>query len=184
VTTRSTSSRIPTCHSPRRTGWEKDGRTILHVLADGDVIGSLALEDEIRPESYEAIKEIHELGLKVAMITGDSRAVADSVARRLGIDEDAAQVLPADKAAAVRRFQEGGRMVGVVGDEVNDSPPRCKARDRPNRIASGPGPLQPAPPREVVAERLRRGIRLAEERRATVVLLILALAPRRSDSPT
>ena len=56
------------------------------------------------------------------MITGDSQAVADSVARRLGIDEVAAQVLPADKAAAVRRFQEGGRQVAMVGDGVNDAP--------------------------------------------------------------
>jgi Cu2+-exporting ATPase len=56
------------------------------------------------------------------MITGDSEAVADSVARRLGIDEVAAQVLPADKAAAVRRFQEGGRRVAMVGDGVNDAP--------------------------------------------------------------
>ena len=83
---------------------------------------SLALEDEIRPESDEAVRELHALGLRVAMITGDSQAVADSVARRLGIDEVAAQVLPADKAAAVRRFQEGRRNVAMVGDGVNDAP--------------------------------------------------------------
>ena len=62
------------------------------------------------------------LGVRVAMITGDSQAVADSVARRLGIDEVAAQVLPADKADAVKRFQEGGRKVAMVGDGVNDAP--------------------------------------------------------------
>jgi Cu2+-exporting ATPase len=62
------------------------------------------------------------MGLKVAMITGDARAVAESVARRLGIDEVAAEVLPADKAGAVRRFQEGGRRVAMVGDGVNDAP--------------------------------------------------------------
>jgi Cu2+-exporting ATPase len=60
--------------------------------------------------------------VKVALITGDSQAVADSVARRLGIDEVAAQVLPADKAAAVERFQRGGRRVAMVGDGVNDAP--------------------------------------------------------------
>ena len=102
--------------------WAAEGRTILHVVADGRVIGALALEDEIRPESHEAVGDLHALGLNVAMITGDSQAVADSVAKRLGIDEVAAQVLPADKAAAVRRFQVGGRKVAMVGDGVNDAP--------------------------------------------------------------
>jgi P-type Cu2+ transporter len=100
----------------------RDGRTVLHVVADGRVVGALAVEDEIRPESAEAVRELHALGIKVAMITGDSQAVADSVARRLGIDEVVAQVLPADKAAAVKRFQEGGRKVAMVGDGVNDAP--------------------------------------------------------------
>jgi Cu2+-exporting ATPase len=86
------------------------------------VVGALAVEDEIRPESAEAIAALHGLGVRVAMITGDSQAVADSVARRIGIDEVAAQVLPADKAAAVRRFRQGGRLVAFVGDGVNDAP--------------------------------------------------------------
>jgi Cu2+-exporting ATPase len=103
-------------------GWARDGRTVLHVVADGHVVGALALEDEIRPESAEAVLDLHALGLNVAMITGDSQAVADSVAGRLGIDEVAAQVLPADKAAAVRGFQEGGQKVAFVGDGVNDAP--------------------------------------------------------------
>ena len=102
--------------------WAREGRTVLHVIVDGRIAGALALEDEIRPESFEAVENLHTLGLRVAMITGDSQAVADSVARRLGIDEVAAQVLPADKAVAVRRFQEGGRKVGFVGDGVNDAP--------------------------------------------------------------
>jgi Cu2+-exporting ATPase len=67
------------------------------------VIGSIAVEDEIRPESVEAVKALHDLGVRVAMITGDSQTVADSVARRLEIDDVAAQVLPADKASAVPR---------------------------------------------------------------------------------
>jgi Cu2+-exporting ATPase len=89
---------------------------------DGQVTGAIAIEDEIRPESREAVDLLHALGIRVAMITGDSQAVADSVAQRLGIDEVAAQVLPADKAAAVKRFQEGGRTVAMVGDGVNDAP--------------------------------------------------------------
>jgi Cu2+-exporting ATPase len=108
--------------------WAAEGRTVLHVVADGRIVGELALEDAIRPESAEAVRELHGLGLRVAMITGDSQAVADTVAARLGIDEVAAQVLPADKAAAVRRFQQGeggaagGRKVAMVGDGVNDAP--------------------------------------------------------------
>lgn len=102
--------------------WDRAGRTVLHVIADGTVIGAVAVEDEIRPESKEAIAALHDLGIRVAMITGDSQAVADSVASRLGIDEVAAQVLPADKADAVRRFQAGGRKVAMVGDGVNDAP--------------------------------------------------------------
>jgi P-type Cu2+ transporter len=102
--------------------WGRDGRTVLHVVADGRLLGAIAIEDEIRPESAEAMAQLHAMGLKVAMITGDSQVVADSVARRLGIDEVAAQVLPADKAAAVRRFQAGGRKVAMVGDGVNDAP--------------------------------------------------------------
>ncbi|MEP6639917.1 MAG: heavy metal translocating P-type ATPase [Chloroflexota bacterium] len=102
--------------------WAADGRTVLHVVADGQILGALAVEDEIRPESTDAVRALHDLGIRVAMITGDSQAVADSVARRLGIDEVAAQVLPGDKAAAVKRFQEGGRKVAMVGDGVNDAP--------------------------------------------------------------
>ncbi len=102
--------------------WARAGRTVLHVVSDGRVAGALAVEDEIRPESAEAIERLHAMGLKVAMITGDAQAVADSVARRLGIDAVAAQVLPADKADAVKRFQAGGRKVAMVGDGVNDAP--------------------------------------------------------------
>ena len=102
--------------------WDREGRTVLHVIEGSRVVGVVAVEDEVRPESKEAIDALHALGVRVAMITGDSQAVADSVARRLGIDEVAAQVLPADKADAVKRFQQGGRKVAMVGDGVNDAP--------------------------------------------------------------
>ena len=102
--------------------WTSDGKTVLYVLAQGRLLGAFAVEDEIRPESSEAVAELHRLGVRVAMITGDSKAVADSVARRIGIDEVAAEVLPADKAAAVTKFQAGGKRVAMVGDGVNDAP--------------------------------------------------------------
>jgi Cu2+-exporting ATPase len=107
--------------------WAGEGRTVLFVVADGRVLGAVAAEDEIRPESVEAVQQLHRLGLRVAMITGDAQAVADSVARRIGIDEVAAQVLPADKADAVKRFQAGGKRVAMVGDGVNDAPALAQA---------------------------------------------------------
>jgi Cu2+-exporting ATPase len=102
--------------------WSSEGRTVLYVLRDGAVIGSIAVEDEIRPESVEAVQALHDLGVRVAMITGDSQTVADSVARRLEIDDVAAQVLPADKASAIKQFQSGAQKVAMVGDGVNDAP--------------------------------------------------------------
>jgi Cu2+-exporting ATPase len=113
---------IPDAVAAVAEAWSAEGRTVLFVVA-GDVVGgAVAVEDEIRPESAEAVAGLHAAGLRVAMITGDARSVADSVARRLGIDEVAAEVLPADKAAAVRGFQAGGRRVAMVGDGVNDAP--------------------------------------------------------------
>ena len=102
--------------------WASEGKTILYVVAAGRVLGAIAAEDEIRPESAEAVNQLHRLGIRVAMITGDSRTAADSVARRIAIDETAAEVLPGGKAAAVQRFQEGGKSVAMVGDGVNDAP--------------------------------------------------------------
>jgi len=104
------------------TAWAAEGKTVLYVVVEGRLLGALAVEDEIRPESKEAVTELHQLGIRVAMITGDSKTVADSVARRIGIDEVAAEVLPADKASAVKRFQSGGKRVAMVGDGVNDAP--------------------------------------------------------------
>jgi Cu2+-exporting ATPase len=113
---------IPSDIERATTVWASEGKTVLYVVADAHLIGALALEDEIRPESHEAVEELHRLGMRVAMITGDSSKVADSVAKRIGIDEVAAEVLPADKASAVERFQAGGKQVAMVGDGVNDAP--------------------------------------------------------------
>lgn len=110
------------------TTWASDGKTVLYALAQGRLLGAFAVEDEIRPESSEAVAELHRHRVRVAMITGDSKAVADSVARRIGIDEVAAEVLPADKAAAVKKFQAGGKRVAMVGDGVNDAPALATAQ--------------------------------------------------------
>jgi Cu2+-exporting ATPase len=102
--------------------WGGEGKTVLFVITDRGVLGAIAVEDEIRPESREAVEELHGLGMRVAMITGDSKTVAESVARHIGIDDVTAEVLPADKASAIQRLQAGGRRVAMVGDGVNDAP--------------------------------------------------------------
>lgn len=101
--------------------------TVLHVLADGQVLGVLALADEVRPESAQAINALHRLGSAVVMITGDAESVARSVAAELGIDRVYAQVRPEDKAAKVVELQAEGRVVAMVGDGVNDAPALAQA---------------------------------------------------------
>ena len=107
--------------------WREEGAIILHVLADGRVIGALRLADEIRPESRDAVAALHAEGVQVVMITGDARAVAESVAHELGIDRVFAGVRPEDKAAKVSQLQDEGRRVAMVGDGVNDAPALAQA---------------------------------------------------------
>jgi P-type Cu2+ transporter len=113
---------VPPVLEKQMTQWASQGMTVLSVVAEGILLGVFAAEDEIRPESKEAVEELHRLGVRVAMISGDSKTVADSVARRIGIDDVSAEVLPADKASAVKLFQAGGKRVAMVGDGVNDAP--------------------------------------------------------------
>jgi len=108
-------------------GWRGRGAAVLYVVVDDVVVGALALEDEVRPESREAVDDLHRLGVEVAMITGDARQVAEAVAGELGVDEVFAEVLPEDKDRAVRELQERGRRVAMVGDGVNDAPALARA---------------------------------------------------------
>jgi P-type Cu2+ transporter len=107
--------------------WRADGAIILHVLADGRVIGALKLADEIRSESRHAVNALHARDVQVVMITGDAEAVAASVAAELGIDRYFAGVRPEDKADRVKRLQAEGRRVAMVGDGVNDAPALAQA---------------------------------------------------------
>jgi P-type Cu2+ transporter len=107
--------------------WRERGAAVLYLVRDGEVHGAFALEDEIRPESKKAVDELHALGVKVVMITGDARQVADAVAARLGIDEVFAEVLPEDKDKAVADLQGRGMRVAMVGDGVNDAPALARA---------------------------------------------------------
>ena len=103
------------------------GSTVLYVTSDRQVQGAIVVEDEIRPESRGAVDGLHRRGIRVAMITGDARPVADAVARALGIDEVFAEVLPSDKDAKVQELQARGHQVAMVGDGVNDAPALARA---------------------------------------------------------
>ena len=113
---------LPASSRERIGALEREGKTINHVIADQTLVGSIALVDVIRPESREAIASLQALGVKVAMVTGDSEDVAAWVAGELGIDRYFARVAPGEKAAKVRLLQEGGVKVAMVGDGVNDAP--------------------------------------------------------------
>ena len=103
-------------------GLRAEAKTALYVAVDGRTFGLIAVADRIRPTAKSAVAALHDLGIRVLLLTGDSRATAQTVARTLGIDEVRAEVLPADKAAEVRRLEAQGRRVAMVGDGVNDAP--------------------------------------------------------------
>jgi len=107
--------------------WKARGAAVLHVVRDGQVLGAVALEDEVREESRQAVDALHRRGVKVAMITGDAHQVAEAVAKELGIDEVFAEVLPQDKDAKVAELQARGLKVAMVGDGVNDAPALARA---------------------------------------------------------
>ena len=108
-------------------GWRARGATVLTVVRDGAVVGAIALEDEVRKESREAIQALHEQGVRAVMITGDAKQVAAAVAGDVGVDEVLAEVLPEDKDAAVGDLRERGLRVAMVGDGVNDAPALARA---------------------------------------------------------
>jgi Cu2+-exporting ATPase len=118
---------VPDELQPAVDGWQGRGAAVLYLVDDGRIVGALALEDEVRPEAREAVADLKEMGVKVAMITGDARQVAEAVGRDLGIDEVFAEVLPEDKDQAVIELQQRRLSVAMVGDGVNDAPALARA---------------------------------------------------------
>jgi len=104
-----------------------DGQTVVFVTLDGRVAGLLGVADPIKETTPEAIKQLHEHGIKIVMLTGDSKTTAQAVANALGIDEVLAEVLPNEKTEIVTRFQSEGRKVAMAGDGINDAPALAQA---------------------------------------------------------
>jgi Cu2+-exporting ATPase len=103
------------------------GTTVYLVEENKNLLGAIVLEDEIRKESFEAVRNLHQMGIKVAMITGDKKEVAEKVAKELGIDEYFAEVLPRDKVNKVKELQKRNLKVMMVGDGINDAPALMQA---------------------------------------------------------
>jgi Cu+-exporting ATPase len=99
-----------------------NGQTIMFVLVDGKPAGLLGVADPIKDTTPDAVKQLHAEGIRIVMLTGDSRTTAEAVARKLGIDEVVAEVLPDQKVDAVKKFQSAGRIVAMAGDGINDAP--------------------------------------------------------------
>ena len=106
----------------------REGRTVMLVAVDGQLAGLVSVADPIRSSTPEAIRLLHEDGLRIIMLTGDSRTTAEAVARQLGIDEVIAEVLPQQKYAAVKQFQDRGHIVAMAGDGINDAPALARAQ--------------------------------------------------------
>jgi Cu+-exporting ATPase len=106
---------------------ETDGQTAMFVASEGRAIGLVGVSDPIKATTQEAIERLHKDGMQVVMLTGDSRATAEVVARKLGIDKVFAGVLPGQKADVIEKLQTGGHVVAMAGDGVNDAPALSQA---------------------------------------------------------
>jgi Cu+-exporting ATPase len=105
----------------------RDGQTVMFVMVDGFVTGMIGVADPVKASTPEAIRLLHEDGVRVAMLTGDNRTTAEAVARKLGIDEIYAEVLPEQKGEIIKRLQGQGRTVAMAGDGINDAPALAQA---------------------------------------------------------
>jgi Cu+-exporting ATPase len=106
---------------------QRQARTAVVVAVDGEAAGALGIADTLKEGSVAAVDELHRLGLEVVMLTGDNQRTAEAIAEQVGIDRVVAEVLPADKAAEVKALQGGERLVGMVGDGINDAPALAQA---------------------------------------------------------
>jgi len=107
--------------------FRKEGQTVMYAAVDGKAAGLLGVADPIKESTPEALEALHHANIRVVMLTGDSRATAEAIGRKLGIDEIHAEVLPEDKNRIVREFQQSGQVVAMAGDGINDAPALAQA---------------------------------------------------------
>ncbi|RUA18078.1 MAG: cadmium-translocating P-type ATPase, partial [Clostridia bacterium] len=120
-------SRAHTAPDAARMNLENEGKTVMYVEVNGQFAGMIAVADILKTNAREAVAKLHDLGLEVVVMTGDNARTAAVIAEQAGIDRVLAEVLPHDKAAEVKRLQEEGKLVGMVGDGINDAPALAQA---------------------------------------------------------